>query len=822
VTCRWRNPAGITPRREVAPRAVSVVNVARNRSSGVFRRFGVGRSRDVDERPAGPDPLERRAPRLARWYAVVLVRLRWLVLVGCLAGGAAAILMLPELHPAGIASVLSVVPRDAAPIQTEIAAVRHFRYPVLSHTVIVVRNENRLSALEQKRVVDLAVRLDRHRLAGGPKVPGSGQIAGAVPIVNTRRIFPSSTEDGTTALLYLFYPPQVSVGDQNAEARALAHRYLDDGGTFVGVTGLTAADQQQNDLVTAALPWVELGALLVIALVMGLKFRCIGAPVAALLTAGLAYEISTRLVAWSSERYGVSVPGELGPLLTVLVAGVSTDYSIFFISAFRDGLRERPDARAATQQAIAGVAPIVVAAGISVIAGTATLSIAGLGLFRQLGPGMAISVAVSALAALIFLPALLACAGRAVFLPGRAPRPARRSTGGPHWRWWRRGAKYRVLSAVVNHRPLAALVLLVAVGALGAGAVGLTRITVGTDLIADLPANSPPAAAAHQAASGFSAGTLAPTEILLRGSGLNRRHAALVRFQQLIADQPQVAGVIGPAEVPLSNGHDLAVTTSGDAARYVVILAERPYGGPAISTLSRLQARLPAILSRAGLPNADVGLTGDTALSGAITTASNHDLIKVGFFAVGLLLLILIIYLRALVAPVLLMIATLVSVLAALGLTTWLFQGVLGAPGLTFYVPFAAAVLLLSFGSDYNVFLVGRIWQGAPTVPFRQRIIDGATRAGRTITTAGITLSLSFALLAIVPLMAFREFAFAMFVGILLDTFIVRSLIVPAMLAVLGPVAAWPSGRSRQESGARPSRSAGDVKLARDLGNEAL
>jgi RND superfamily putative drug exporter len=225
------------------------------------------------------------------------------------------------------------------------------------------------------------------------------------------------------------------------------------------------------------------------------------------------------------------------------------------------------------------------------------------------------------------------------------------------------------------------------------------------------------------------------------------------------------------------------------------MLDQRPYGGPAISTLDGLRERLPAVVSRSGLRGADVGLAGDTALSGVITTDSNHDLIKVGFLAVGLLLLILVIYLRALVAPLLLMAATLVSVLAALGLTTWVFQGILGAPGLTFYVPFAVAVLLLSFGSDYNVFLVGRIWQGATTVPFRQRIIDGATRAGRTITTAGITLSLSFALLAIVPLTAFREFAFAMFVGVLLDTFVVRSLIVPAMLALLGPAAAWPSRR---------------------------
>jgi Predicted drug exporters of the RND superfamily len=143
------------------------------------------------------------------------------------------------------------------------------------------------------------------------------------------------------------------------------------------------------------------------------------------------------------------------------------------------------------------------------------------------------------------------------------------------------------------------------------------------------------------------------------------------------------------------------------------------------------------------------------------------------------------------------MAATVLSVSATLGITAWLFETVAGVPGLTFYVPFAAAVLLLSFGSDYNVFLVGRIWQGAEEVPFRQRIIDGSAQAGGAITSAGVTLSLSFALLAIVPLGAFREFAFAMVLGVLLDTFLVRSMIVPAVLSMLGSNAAWPSGRLR-------------------------
>lgn len=761
------------------------------------RSFGLcrGKAGDVRQEAGTADV---RPPWPARCYAALVVWFGWLVLGGCVAGAVATYLLLPALQPSTSNQVLSLVPRQSAAVQTEIAVLRKFHLPLLSRTLIVVRNPHRLPVAEQARIVELGVRIDRHRFAGAPKVPGSGDIAGALPVVNTLPLVPSAHERGTTALLYLYFPQDVSVYEQVKQASALAHRYLPArGATFVGVTGITAAQVRQNALVVGALPWVELGAVLVIALMVGAKFRCIGAPVAALLTAGLAYEVATRLIAWISERYGIAVPGELEPLITVLVAGVSTDYSIFFLSAFRDRLSEAAGARAAAKRAIADVGPIVLVAGVSVAAGTATLRAAHLSLFGQLGPGMAISVAVCALAALIFLPALLACAGRAVFWPGSRPHPASRAAG---YLRPMRSLRLRFVRGLTNHRGLAAVALVIVVGVLGAGASQLTHISVGTNLLEDLPADSTPAAAARQAGKGFVPGAVAPTEILLRGERLYADRSALGRMQHELAGQPHVAAVVGPAEMPVRIGHNVLMTASGDAARFLVLLDQRPYGAPAIASLRHLDERMPDLLARAGLSGVDADVTGDTALSETITAASNSDLIRVGLVAIGVLLLILIVYLRALLTPVLLMVATVLSVAATLGATAWLFQSVRGVPGLTFYVPFAVAVLLLSFGSDYNVFLVGRIWQGATDLPFRQRIVDGSTQAGDAITTAGITLALSFALLAIVPLGAFREFAFAMVLGVLLDTFLVRSVVVPAVLSLLGTAAAWPSRRLRAEA----------------------
>jgi RND superfamily putative drug exporter len=131
-----------------------------------------------------------------------------------------------------------------------------------------------------------------------------------------------------------------------------------------------------------------------------------------------------------------------------------------------------------------------------------------------------------------------------------------------------------------------------------------------------------------------------------------------------------------------------------------------------------------------------------------------------------------------------LLFATVLALGAALGATTYVMEVVLGHDDLTYYVPFAAGVLLLSLGSDYNVFIVGRIWQVARERPLREAIAEVAPRASRTIVTAGLTLTGSFALLALVPVRPMRELAFAMAAGLLLDTFVVRSLLVPSLLAL--------------------------------------
>jgi RND superfamily putative drug exporter len=178
-------------------------------------------------------------------------------------------------------------------------------------------------------------------------------------------------------------------------------------------------------------------------------------------------------------------------------------------------------------------------------------------------------------------------------------------------------------------------------------------------------------------------------------------------------------------------------------------------------------------------------------------TALTDDAVRIAVAVIVVNLVLLMLFLRAVIGPLLLVGASLLAVAAAIGVSTWILQDWLGHQTVTAFVPFIAAVLLVSLGSDYNVFVTGRVWQEAGRRPLADAVAIAAPRASRALRTAGITLAGSFGLLVLVPILAFREFALMMAVGVLLETLLVRSLLVPALIAGFGYVATWPGRRIR-------------------------
>jgi RND superfamily putative drug exporter len=277
---------------------------------------------------------------------------------------------------------------------------------------------------------------------------------------------------------------------------------------------------------------------------------------------------------------------------------------------------------------------------------------------------------------------------------------------------------------------------------------------------------------------------------------------ALVRLEVLLSRQPGVATIAGPREQPVARtvrGFGAALARNGNAARYVLVLDRDPESARGADAVRRLDKALPSLLNAAGLTGATYGMAGEAPLARETVQSVVTSIERIALAALLVNLVLLVLFLRAFVAPLYLLAASALGLAATLGTTTIVFQDLLGRPDLTYFVPLAAGVLLVSLGSDYNLFVVGRIWQEAEQRPLWEAIAIAVPRTSRAIGIAGAALAGSFGLLAIVDLDEFHAFAFALGVGVAIDTFVVRALLVPALIAFFGEAGWWPRRRAAAE-----------------------
>jgi hypothetical protein len=315
---------------------------------------------------------------VARGYAFVVVGLRLLIIAGWAAAVAAAIVFLPPLNPS-TGGLSELIPPGSPAAHAESDASRLFGFPLDAAVAVVQRDPRGLPTVTQVRAVRQALAADRGvtgqlgqlsraaqaagvgealatadglstaGLAGAaspgqtsPGTPGSiPGLAGAFALPNTAGLLVGTAEHSTTIITFLYFQPGTSFGQQTAGANEYVHQYLNQPTDHViGVTGPIPAEYAQSQIIQDHVFWVELGTVLAIALILGLRFRSAGAPLAALACAGTAYVLAVRIVAWTAQRMGVALPPDLDPVLVVLLLGVTTDYSVFFLDGMRARLAE--------------------------------------------------------------------------------------------------------------------------------------------------------------------------------------------------------------------------------------------------------------------------------------------------------------------------------------------------------------------------------------------------------------------------------------------------------------------------------------------------
>ncbi len=713
---------------------------------------------------------------MTRLYARVVIWLRWPLALAVIGGVAYAGIQLPTLESVGSGSVGNLVPPNSQAIGAEQDAFKRFGVPILSRTLVVQHDAGGLSEPEQRRIVDTAAAArDDKRDA----------VVGAAPFINRKEVLPDAREHDTTAITGLFFSPELDQLDQPDKARVWVQRNRPAHAT--GITGSLPAQVAQGDLVFERLPIVEAATALLVALLVGGYFRSFVAPLLTVGTVGMAYVLTDRMLAQLALHQDVSIPQEVHPVIVVLLFGVVTDYSIFYLSRARELLRAGHDRLDAARQATSGITGIVTAAAVTVAGASMALYASDLAFLKAFGPGMAGSVLLAWLVVVLFIPTAVGILGTKLFWPNACvvdEQPASVATDAAE-----RQASPLVRFSVRHPLVMSVLCLIV----LGFAVSGVDHMRLGNPIISSLPESSQERQGYDAVARAVGPGAVAPTIALVSSPGIEREPRRVAAFQRWLAEQPGVAHVVGPAQATLQRLSEIAL--KGDDARFAVLLADDPMGGLAVHRFRDLRDRSPAALRDAGLDQARVVFAGDTAVTAEMVDATTSNLLKIGAVVLGLLFLVLAVYLRAVVAPLYLLASSVLALLAALGLTTYIFEDLLGHDGLSYFTLITAGVLLVALGSDYNVFLVGDVWKEARRRPAREAITVAASRTSKPITIAGLVLALSFALLAIVPVTSFREIAVVMCLGLLVDAFLVRTLLVPALLSLFGSVGSWPGGR---------------------------
>jgi len=721
-----------------------------------------------NSRPSGGGLAWNRSGRAVVW-------LRFLIVPAWIAATVMAVAHLPSAFEAEASELDSLLPHSSSALEVERKALKTFGLPLLSRTMVVVREPGGFSTAQASAAADYIAAADRSE---GPNA------VKAVPLTDAPGMLGAGGA-ATTIVAYLYLDPALSEDESQERAeRFAAGLKRTTSAPVVKVTGALPATRSETEIAESHLIWVELATAFLVVAILALYFRSLGVPLLGLSTVAIAYLCADRVLGWIAERYGLSIPREAEPVIVALIFGVLTDYLVFFVSGYRQRLRRGERTTEAVSETTGELLPVILTAALMIAGATLTLLLSGVSFLSAFGPSMAVAVIVSALVAMTLVPAALAIFGRALLWPRGVGEQSSDDADGERGAGVEEGgARGRLLGVAVKLPLLTAVICVVA---LLAAASGLRHLELGNPVMRGLPEASEPRQGYDAAAAGIGPGVLGPTMLVLEGPGIAKRGAELASFQADLEGDRQIVGVLGPADQPLPSRAGVMLAPNGNAARYVLALDGDPDGAAAAESLSELEDELPTMLERSGLRGVRTGVTGDTTIASELSEDTTTAFERVAPAALLVLLVLLWFLLRSWAAPLYLVGSSLLVVAAALGITVYVFQDLLGYGELAFFVPVASAILLLALGADYNVFLISRIWQEAEDQELRPAIRTAGIRAGRAITVAGFILALSFAAVALIPIQGFREIAFALCVGLLLDTLIARTLLVPALVAIFG------------------------------------
>ncbi|MFJ4716463.1 MMPL family transporter [Streptomyces sp. NPDC088785] len=691
-----------------------------------------------------------RTPRGTRWLVPLALLLVWFAVGGTLGPYAG------RLGEVSTNDQAAFLPRSAESTRV-VEAQRAFQQDETLPVIVVWTADDRGSLDRAQRT---AATRALAALKGTPGVVG--RVSPAIP---------SKDGDALQGVVQL----RPDLGDDLAPA---LDRISDRVGTVTGATAVLAgpaASQADLSDAFAGIDGLLLGvALITVLVILLLVYRSVLLPFVIILGAVFALGVACAVVYVLADHDVVRVDGQVQGILSILVIGAATDYALLLTARYREELAAGEDRFAAMRSALRRSTGAVVASAATVALGLLALLLSDLTNNRALGPVGAIGIVCAVLTTLTFLPAALVLLGNAAYWPAR-PRPAE-AAGGGHG-VWRRVAR-RVGQ---SPRKIWAVAL---IGLLACAAFAPTLNSKGVPLDEIFVNDAPSVAAQATLAEHFPGGSGNPAVVIAdaRQEARTVERAAAVTGVADATPATAGGGRPGAGDTRVVDGRIRVDVTLEDAAD----------SDAAKATVARLRTALH------GIDGADALVGGYTAQQYDTQRTAAHDRALIVPVVLAIILVILVGLLRSVLMPLILVATVALNFAATLGISSLVFRHVLGFSGTDASVPLYGFVFLVALGVDYNIFLMSRAREESLERGAREGILKALVATGGVITSAGVVLAATFAALGVIPLAFLVQIAFIVAFGVLLDTLVVRSLLVPALVRDIGPTSWWPGRLSKE------------------------
>lgn len=497
----------------------------------------------------------------------------------------------------------------------------------------------------------------------------------------------------------------------------------------------------------------------------------------------IAYGVISPLLGLLAKNGAILADAQGVSIMTVLLFGAGTDYCLFLVARYRERLFITEEKHQAMREAVGESTGAIAMSGLTVVLSLFALLLARYGPDHRFAVPFSLAVLVMALAGITLVPAMLAILGRVSFYPfiprtasmwdAYAAKRAAKQKRIPTQKSGEPGRISLLVGHLAAYRPWPVAIVSVVVLAILASFTFQLKTTY--DLLASFPKDMPSRQGFTLLAEHYSAGTLAPIQVYVD------TNTGLQQVQRSIQAQPYVASV---REAKSASQNHL----------WSVVLKVDPDSNTALTEIPLLQQTVTHALAAAGVatPANHLWIAGETAGQLDTEVYTQRDTRIVIPIVIGIIAILLLVYLRSIVAMVYLIATVLLSYFSALGIGWLVLHDIMGDSSIQGAIPLYAFVFLVALGEDYNIFMVSRIWQNRHAQPLRTAISEGVSRTSSVITSAGLILAGTFAVLASLPIQVLVQFGLITAIGVLLDTFVVRPFLVPAITSILGKAAFWP------------------------------